>query len=180
MASIAGQPPGLLPLARGPHHHPRALLPPFDPRASPSARAIHRNSTAPGPGHWCRRQLSGIPGLGGRRHSQDWCHRGRAHTSPGWTPNGGVDASRHVLREPRNCTRDAVACTLPLTGRGAACVRSSLHCRSSASSCSRPSWYDRRLPESYPTGFWRRTILLEFVPFSLFVTPQQLAVFVNF
>jgi len=60
----------------GTAHHSRALLPPFGPGASPSASAIRLNSTMPGAGNWCWRQLPGNPGIGGRCHSQDWRQRG--------------------------------------------------------------------------------------------------------
>ena len=118
MAPIAGQRPVRRRAQWGTTHHSRALLPPFDPGGSPSARASHRNLTTPGSGHWCGRQVPGNPGIGGTRHSRVGgnlvCPR-----ATGVDINAGRSVSVHrvtVLLELTNGARVVAACPLPLLG----------------------------------------------------------------
>ncbi len=150
----------------GTAHHSRAFWPPFGSGASPSASAIRLNSTAPEPGNWCRRQLPGRPGDGRKEPFP-----GRASTWVGrrsiWVDTElGCSVSlppRNVSLGRRTCASVVVACTLAFSGRGARCVSWSLHCRSSASSSSRPSWSSpprqgRQRPVDAPRGVGREDL----------------------
>jgi hypothetical protein len=128
-------------------HHSRALLPSFGPDATASTQVICMDSVAPGPGDWRRRQLPGNPALGGRRHLQNLHQHERPFVERVHTDNlnAPVGAARNLLPGRRNRARGRRGVILAsLKGRGEPCVSSSLHCSSSVSSCSRPSWSDRR------------------------------------